>query len=590
MFRIFQTLPAVMVLLLTGQSVVHADNLFRLIQPEAAACLHVSGLSASIARLRTSAFAGRIQASPVLAELAGHPQVAELSHVRSVLESALQRPLDEAVESLCGRNVVLAMYAVSGREPDFVLLLEADHPASIDAALKAWRQLDGVEGVEHDHRGVTCWSFRKPGRSAQDRAWIARFDTILAVTLNAARMERLIDLHLDGIGESLAAHEPFAAALAARPATELLAVYLNPRQLDSHLSTGESPLPRALLDGWQRCRWLTLRLQLTSEPEEQNGGPEHDRLQVNLIADYDSAGVPDWWQEWCQVAGNHSLPLEQIPADALFAMCGQFSADSLKMLIRQQFSDGNEIPNDVQRVRRVGQGLLLGLDPYADVLPAMGPDWLAFCVPRPGAASGDFPVDAIIALELRPSAVSVPNDSESSHAGRLTDALDNALLTGLNLLAAEHNSRTRGSVAVIRHRPVADGLIRWAEPVARFRPAYAVSSRYLLIASSPDLCERFLAREAAAGSVSRPASEEEDPVQWWQVRSTVARSILREHRDWFLWKARRDNVSDDEAVRRLEELEQVLKLADSARATVTLNSEQIRASLSVAAARAVASE
>jgi hypothetical protein len=402
----------------------------------------------------------------------------------------------------------------------------------------------------------------------------------------------VIDLQLDESARSLATLDSFARSINARPDTELAAVYVNPRALDSAVSyfitNPEQPdFVRAF--AWNRCRWLTLRIILETDRVSSTTATS-DELRLEAVVDYDSQGTPEWWQQWVGLATTQRLPLNRIPNDALLALSGQFSSDALQALVRKAVPTDGQLSGDARKVRRVSQGLLLGLDPLTDLLPALGPNWLAYCVPRSAAEAHDFPVDALIALDLQPDespAAARPEPGETPRPS-MQDSLDNALLTGLNLLAAEHNSRTSGPVAVLRHHAVAEGTIRWAAPVSRFRPAYAVSNNFLLVASSPELCEQFL-EAASVRRASRLAAGEKaektetEPTQYGLARSTIARQILKEHREWFLWQARRDQLSDDEADRRLRELANVLRLADEAEFSTSLTDSQIRASFSLSA-------
>ena len=589
------TLLATLAFSLASHSLLWGEDLFRLVEPNATACVQLSRAAENWQRLEESEFAARLQASPFWADAVGNPKLADLKNVQAALEAVLQRPLREAVESLFGNNVVLAAFASPVGEPDFVLLLEADNAESIEGALRAWQTLDGFQPVEHEHRGVKYRTLAKPGRADKHHPLIAQFDRVLVIAQKAERLERVIDLQRDESADSLATLEPFAKAIAARPDAELAAVYVNPRAFDSsiaHVTSNPEKPDFVRTFAWSRCRWITLRLVLETDRSEASGSTS-DELRLETIADYDGQGTPEWWSQWVGLATTQRLPLNRIPSDALLALSGQFSSDALQTLIRKALPRDKEAPADIRKVHRVSQGLLLGLDPLADVLPALGPNWLAYCVSRSSAETNDFPVDALVALDLRPEeseAASAPPQPGDAPRPSLQDSLDNALLTGLNLLAAEHNSRTTGPVAVLRHKAVAEGTIRWAEPVSRFRPAYAVSNNHLLVASSPELCEQFLTNASSRSSSQSTAEPKtaSEPTQYGLARSTIARQILKAHRDWFLWQARRDQLSDDEADRRLRELDNVLKLADDAEFAASLTDSQIRASVSLSALTAAA--
>lgn len=592
MFRTNLTLLAALAIWSLSHSLLWGEDLFRLVQPEATVCLHASELAENWQRLEESEFASRLQASPFWAEVAENPKLDELTNVRNALEGVLQRPLREVAESLFGKNVVLAMYASPAGDTDHVLLLEADSSESIESSLAAWQLLDGFEPLELEHRGVKYKSLNKPGRAGNRNPLVVQFERVLVIAQRPERLKRIIDARLDEASESLATVEPFAEAVAARPETELAAVYVNPRSLDSavayFLTNPEQP-PFMREFAWSRCKWLTVRLLLETDHQPLDESRADD-LKLEVVADYDSQGAPEWWNQWGDLATTERLPLDRIPKDALLSLSGQFSADAVQTLIRNNVPADGDVHADLRRVRRVGQGLLLGFDPLSDLLPALGPNWLAYSVPRSSAEAADFPVDALVAVELHPETVSATPATEPGTVPQpsMQDALDNVLLTGLNLLAAEHNSRTSGPVAVVRHKAVGEGTIRWAEPVSKFRPAYAVSNNFVLVASSPELCEQFL--EAGSTRSSKPSGAEEkaptEPTHYWLARSTVARQLLESHRGWFLWQARRDQVSDDEADRRLKELDSVLKLADEVELSASLTDSQIRASISLYAVRA----
>jgi hypothetical protein len=591
------TLLATLAFSLASHSLLWGEDLFRLVEPNATACVQLSGAAENWQRLEQSEFAARLQASPFWTDAVDNPKLADLKNVQAALEAVLQRPLREAVESLFGNNVVLAAFASPAGEPDFVLLLEADNAESVEGALRAWQALDGFQPVEHEHRGIKYRTLAKPGRAENRNPLVAQFDRVLVVAQKAERLERVIDLQLDESADSLATHEPFAKTIAARPETEVAAVYVNPRAFDSsiaYVTTNPEKPDFVRAFAWRRCRWLTLRLVLDTD-QPNSGGLTSDELRLETIFDYDGQETPEWWNQWVGLAATQRLPLNRIPSDALLALSGQFSSDALQTLVRKALPRDEELPAGVKKVHRVSQGLLLGLDPLADVLPALGPNWLAYCVSRSVAEANDFPVDALIALDLRPEeseAASALLETGDVPRPSLQDSIDNALLTGLNLLAAEHNSRTTGPVAVLRHKALSEGTIRWAEPVSRFRPAYAVSNNFLLLASSPELCEQFLTN--ASSRSSSPSTVEpktaSEPTQYGLARSTAARQILKDHRDWFLWQARRDQLSDDEGDRRLKELDSVLKLADGAEFSASLTDSKIRASVSLSAMTAAAAE
>lgn len=599
----------VAVLVIVGwQTICEARNLFQLVDRDAVACLHTRQLDEQWKRLRDSEFGSRLKQAAFFQDWINSPDYKQLQMVRAAVEAASGKPLDQSRRELLGQDVVLAWYHAPGTKADLarnsVLLIEVPNPAVAKSALATWNTLEKQTTEARKYRDVAYTHSVKASAGQNTRGFCyVILDNVLAISIREDRIQRTIELATEADDESgtsdrgaetptghpecLAVYEPFAKAFARRRQTELAAVYVNPRILGSEVGRANKDF-QTLEATLARCQWFTGSLAFD------------ESITLEFVADYNSNGAPEWWQQWVKVAETAQSSGATLPPNALFAMSGRIASLSLSDMILKSLSARSELPRDLVQARRVIQGLLLGLDPVADVLPAIGPSWMFSIEPRDPEVSTSFPVDSLFAIEMQPTAKSEERAGDSDPVSTEA-ALDSSLQAGLGILAAVHNAHATGQPVSVVRQQVVDGVtIRYADPVAFFQPAFAISKGHLVMATSPDLCEAFLksrvpAQDAGASSTGNQEPEPGDSLQPGNLQnvmasSNTARLILKQHRDWFIRQARRDKVPEAEAERRLEEMSQFLKLLDRAWLTASVDSSTFRVSAGISAETAVANE
>jgi hypothetical protein len=581
------------------QSISEARDLFQLVDRDAVACLHARQLDAHGETLRKSEFGSRLKQAPFFQEWVESPDYNQLKVVQAVVEAASGKPLGQSLHELLGEDVVIAWYHTPGSKPDLarnsVVLLKVESRAAAESALATWNVLEKQTKVTRKHRDVVYTHSVKAGADQKaGGVWYTILDSVLAISAREDRIQRVIDFAAEAVDESptpavtvsaghpdcLSAYEPFAKAYARRPDSEFAAAYINPRVLGSELGRASKDFS-AVESALTRCQWMTFRLTFD------------ESVELEFVADYDSEGSPEWWQQWLEIAGADQPSSTSIPSNALFAMSGRVASLSISGMILKSLPRQSDLPQDLIKARRVLQGLLLGLDPVADVLPAIGPSWVFSVEPRDPEVSTSFPVDSLFAIELQPQTRDGDEvvDAESVST---QDALDNSLNVGLGLLAAVHNAHATGQpVSVVRRREVDGVMIRYADPVSFFQPAYAIANGHLVLATSPDLCETFLKTagvdRAAVNSPDansdrvRVKSHRPGNLQNVVASSVATRRMLAQHSDWFIQQARRDHVPEAEAKQRLEQLDQFLQLLDRAWLTANIDESTFRVSAGIAA-------
>jgi len=571
------------------QSIIEARDLFQFVDQDAVACLHARQLNVQWQRLCDSEFGTRLRRASFFQDWINSPDFQQLELVKVAVEAASGKPLEQSRKELFSEDVVLAWYHTSGTKADLarncVLLIEVESPAAAKSALAAWNVLERQRTKAHKYREVDYTHSLKA--SADENAngfWYAILDDVLVMSIREDRIQRTIELATEATDDSaqpskaidktsrhpecLSVYEPFRNAFARRHESELAAVYVNPRVLISELGRANKNFStvKATLD---RCQWLTLSLK------------NNESIELDLLADYDSNRTPDWWQDWLQVAKSAQPSSKSLSADPLFAMSGQVASPSIAKLILASLKTQSNLPKNLIQARRVAQGLLLGLDPVTDVLPAIGPSWVFSVQSRDPEVSTSFPVDSLFAIDVKTEAnEESPENDETGVSAEV--ALKSSLRSGLEVLAGVHNVHAIGQkVSIVKERKVGAATIYFADPVAFFQPAFVISEGQLVLATSPDLCESFLALTANGETSTAGRSGNLQSV----VASSIAtRQMLAGQREWFIRQARRDKVSESDAERRLEELEQFLQLLDRAWMTASLDSRTLRVSAGIQAA------
>ena len=571
------------------QSIAAARDLFQFVDQDAVACLHTRQLDVQWQRLCDSEFGTRLKRSSFFQDWVNSPDYQQLGLVKVAVQTASGKPLEQSRQELFSEDVVLAWYHTPGTKADLarncVLLIEVESPAAAKSALAAWNVLERQRTEAHKYRGVDYTHSVKA--SADENAkgfWYAILGDVLVMSIREDRIQRTIELATEatddseqpskatdktaGHPECLSVYEPFSNAFARRHESELAAVYVNPRVLISELGRANKYFStvKATL---ARCQWLTLSLT------------NNESIELDLLADYDSNGTPDWWQDWLQVAKSARPSFKSLSADSLFSMSGQVASPSIAKLILASLKTQSNLSKDLIQARRVAQGLLLGLDPVADVLPAIGPSRVFSVQSRDPEVSTSFPVDSLFAIDVKTEATEEsPENGKTSVSAEA--ALDSSLRSGLGVLAGVHNVHAIGQkVSIVKERKVGTATIYFADPVAFFQPAFVISNGQLVLATSPDLCETFLALTAngQTSTVSRSGN-----LQSVVASSVAMRQMLAGQREWFIRRARRDKVSEADAERRLKELEQFLQLLDRAWMTASLDSRTLRVSAGIQAA------
>lgn len=577
---------AILGLLITWQTAARADELLKLVDADSAICVQVRNLSKHSDQLESSEFATRVANASFFKEWKSGPAYKQLQDAQAAFEKATGTSIRAAVSDIFGTEIVVAVRVTGADGPTGVLITKANDAGAITELLDSWNRLQPQTRTTISYRDI---SYTKsivaknaapapapaPAQNANPAAaakpiYYVTFDDVLAVSETESMIRRVIELHTSPDAESsIDELETAGPALKRRDQNEVGSFYVNPRAF----SQFDFLVPEELRDYWRRMQWVSFRLSQFS-----------NELQLDFVVDYDNVEMPDWWTRLVRETALHKLPLDRIPENALVTVSGHFSSASINALVKQAVQKG-EIPDDLKPARRAISGLLLGLDPLDDLLPMMGPTWTFYAVPRDAEKSKTFPGDSVLAVALH----DVDGDDDAKRQSR-RDGLHNALNVGLNFLTLIHNIKSTKGVSVIRKLTENEITVHYADPVAMFSPAYAITDDYLILATSREGCLDFLQRRtgtrlANSKVTGDSAKQLETHAQLLFANTESIRSMLVAHQEWFVWQARQEKLSEADAQARLQALVEILQIIDGSYVSFGVHSSSLRLTLGAVAVK-----
>ena len=278
---------------------------------------------------------------------------------------------------------------------------------------------------------------------------------------------------------------------------------------------------------------------------------EIDRgIVLEGVAHYSSAGLSKQAERFLHSLSGTAEIFQQAPSNACVVLAGRqpfggLFRGTLKRQAKQWLSA------DFESVRQVSRGLLLGFDLFDNIVPLIRGNVGGYLVPRYGAKPGELPFEGLVAAELSERPPAAPEKVGVQQSGQLSakkdidtsthresvavtanpssdlptarEAIENALNTGLNYLAARFNMTAKGTPAIVRTESAknAGTQIRWVDGLKACQPAYAQTPRFLILATNPQLVRNFVAREATNKTESAPNHGK----QGRTVRSQTSNSI-----------------------------------------------------------------
>ncbi|MCS7045085.1 MAG: DUF3352 domain-containing protein [Gemmataceae bacterium] len=444
-----------------------------------ALCLTVRGLRPRWARLKEQAWWQAWTRSPVGKELARSPEFQALGRIEQDVKQHLGIDFATLRDDFLGEETVFAYRPPQGGNGEQGLFLTRARDAAVltklvDRLNEVQRQSGELMGLEQrEHRGAVYFR-RVYGASTH---WYALVGRDLVVASDEGLLKRAL--------APIAPQSAVRAALRRADADDAVAaLWLNPRAIAAEQTNQAKPdnglaeqLLKALWDRWKTVEAVVVTLSLAELLE----------LRLTMLA---GSAAPPAAKDGSGAAAASEL-WRRFPADAVAVVAGKVDVKGLV----EGFHDlaPAELRKSVSETIRKTLGAALGLDPFTEVVPNVGPD-AGVCL-LSAQAGRQFP-QLLAAVAVRP--------------GNKDPAVDQAVFRAVQFFAGlaifEYN-RGRPDEARIRLRSQQQGdvevkfLVQERVFPAGFQPACALKSGYLLLATSPAAIEPF-----AGGREPHPAT------------------------------------------------------------------------------------
>lgn len=551
------------------------SELYRLVAADAGGCVEVFQLEQAWPAVRDSAWFARVKKLPVYQEWTNSDDYRQLLKAQQEIEQRLGQPIETLVYEMLGRSALLAIYPQESGV-GAVLITRASSPESLRKVVDLWNREQPQELESRSHAGQ---KYTARISSTGSSLYYAALDDVFILSDRESLLQQT--LKLKSGGRSLRDEALFEESIADFTASDHVRVIINPRKWDATLGVN-SPQADAgqklIATLWKTCRSVTVGLVLREGPV------------VQVTANYDRTNSSSRWTKYLNETRGESGLLHRAPGDSLFVFAGRARWMWIDDALRQ-FSQPEQLKG-WHRGQQVLRGLCLGLDPVADILPQIGPDWSLFVVPGRDPSADGPAIDAALIWQLTPTktggTIPAGKSSDLADPPDLRSALDNALRTALNFWVAAHNSREGEATAVIRQRGPVAARIQWIERIGPYRPAYLLSSEHLVLGTSPAVLEGFQKQDRGT-SISASSDYIRWSARYFPENNQIAflnvaqvRRLLQTHRGQIVRQS--GAQSPQKIERRLDRLDEWLQVLDGAFIAGALEADRIRVVLGLVAA------
>jgi hypothetical protein len=211
---------------------------------------------------------------------------------------------------------------------------------------------------------------------------LAAIDDVFVLASGETLIRQALDIRAKqpAAGTSMAQLAPYVEARQRQQADTALCCIIFPQRWldlvtdrlddDEEEPAYEASAKKVVLDSWRVADYWVFAIRAG------------ERLSFESYLHFDPQRKPDWLEEMAGSTPGESNFLNHVPADAVVAYSGLLDVSEVGhlMLIGAASGDGLKLGN-VEEMRQATRGLMMGLDPIDDILPAMGPD-VGFFVSR----------------------------------------------------------------------------------------------------------------------------------------------------------------------------------------------------------------
>jgi len=523
------------------------DELLRVAPPDAALLVVVQNAREHVKNLADSPFVAWLPSTSLgkkLLDSAEFKQLRESAALFTELGTTPQAVLDDIV----GDVVAFAYSPAPAGKPDAeqaVVLIRPRKPEALAKVIDRFNELQTKAGeikavARREHAGAAYFARQHLDGAAE--FYCFRGD-VFAFSSSEADIKAFID-------RDKAAPVGKVPALVARltqlgVADSALVMLVNPRSLDAEVNAKASsakPDDKRFL-----TKFAEVWTGLDAAAVYMNLGKE---LEVGLSLRFNPDKLPADAKKWLALTQKWESPERLIPRDALFGFAGHVRAADLLEVVASLAPIPAGKPGVKEWIAQT-VGPIVGRDNLPLVLDSLGPNW-AVWAEAPAKDTKDAFLPTLVA------AVEVSGESRAKAEKSLLQTVE----FGFQTARVAYNGRHTDQIELKETKDAAGltitTLVNDKGFPPGFRPSFALTQGYLVIATSPDAIRRFTPPAAGAalpkGDITLATLSGIRTREYLQTHGAKLAAILAEL-----------GVGEAKAVRtHLEDIAGVLELIDTA--------------------------
>lgn len=558
-------LLALVALVLVPTEPIRADDaLMKLVPADAGLIASIDGFRDHSRAILETRIAREFQELPAFQAWRQSPNVRNFLTASKHIEGFLQTSLREIGDEIFGDAVVLALFAPTDSPADArgLFILRARDPKLLNQLLDRINTAQKTSGelaalVEHKRGDSTYFTRQyRAGSDQPDETFVVFDDGVFALSNAESRIQWVIDRKATPEGDSAADLAGFQKVAARLPREAAARLFLSPdlaRRAVNGLLRSVPPGSWAVVD----------QIRDFAEASEYAGAAlvvDDSAVTIQSARVFNPekfSRLNAWWNAPPGPEESGSGPrLESVPPSTLALASLNVDAPALYRAVVSAIPERDR--PTLEKLEIIAEGLLLGLDFRARVLPALGPRFVAYLEapsedPSEPTPRG-LPLPLVVATEIHE-----PADGDGGPS--VAEALDNALRVVLAALSFEKARAPEG------HLEIKDGVTALSVP---FPFAFAVDrpGRRLTVGSSAQAVARHLEADLDpdAGSRFRRLREAAFPGYESFVCLDLAaiHDLAARHKDQLIaLAARRSNRPIQAAAADMEQVMALVRLFDA---------------------------
>lgn len=441
-----------LVVLLGSVGGVSAADLLERVKADAGLCVVIDDLPAHVNELKSSNLRTRLESLELYQQWIGASDVTKLKETLSQLQGILGSPIPDSLLNLVGEQALVAIYPQADQRPAGVLMTRPADFEQAERLLDLWHLMENADVTQmadgHWKRAthkITVYYILEEGFFALSD----REELIRDLSKNPKSSQQ----------PGLSQQPSWKKGIAQASESSWMRVWFRPELWKGVIQLPQVGGPQGvLLDQLRRAESLLL------EVDTEAG------VHAALHFIYKTGKEPDQVIAYREKFPAQPGILDSLSPETMSLMTGRGGLGLLGTLIDRRLSQ--EKDQEQEYFRDLLAGLLIGKDPYLDVLPAMGAQWMLEI--RRGDSQSKHPVEFLMSTSLEPV---------RDQTVTLKQSLQNLLHSGLKFLAI--SERRVAEDVISEELSEGDRVYRYQSQLG-WEPSFVVTNSLLLIASDEE--------------------------------------------------------------------------------------------------------